>query len=758
MLCASAQKLTQTIRGRISQHISGAPLQGANVKIVAEEVHGATTDSLGNFAMEVPVGRYKAVVSFTGYETLSQEVLVIAGRETIVNVGLNQAENILKEIEVEGMSPEEETPGLRSLSIEKTLRIPANFFDPVRAVTAYPGVVAANDQGNTIIVRGNSPNGLLWRLNDVDIVNPNHLANAGTFSDRPVANGGGVNMLSAQMLDHTNFYMGAMPANLGNALAGVIDMRLREGNREKHEYTAQASLIGLDVAAEGPINHKHNSSFLVNYRYSTVGVLSALGVNFGDEAITFQDLSFNFSFNQKNGGHVSVFGFWGDSRDKFKAKDTMSWEFDKDKYNINYASTAYAVGLNYSTPLAKGKFSWSAALSSSDQKRNGDISMLPAEFNLIEDRYASDHALISSNMKYQAKVGNRSFWEIGMMTNYQRDDLNITRAFGCLNCNTVNPQLKGEGDGILLQPYTSWNTTLFKNVDLNAGLRYLYFTYNHTGSLEPRISLNVPSSSRSGFNLSYSLVSRQQLAQVYFVPGNSNLGFTKSHHADLDYRYSLGHDMKLRTGIFYQHLFNVPVEQDPSSTFSAINLLDDLAPSFLVNRGTGENYGVDAMVERKFYGTNYIMIGGSYYQSKYTAADGIKRDSRYNGRFTFTTVYGKEWSNLSKHRTIGLNARALYLGGLRESPVDVYASSQASETVFRNTNPFSNKLADYFRIDVRVSFRKDKPGYTRTFAIDLLNVLGHQNEAYHYYDLTQRKVVTKYQLGLIPIIVYRIDF
>jgi hypothetical protein len=202
----------------------------------------------------------------------------------------------------------------------------------------------------------------------------------------------------------------------------------------------------------------------------------------------------------------------------------------------------------------------------------------------------------------------------------------------------------------------------------------------------------------------------------------------------------------------------VPVEDDATSTFSVLNLMEAIPSGQLVNEGTGENYGVDITAEKYFFGKNYMLVGGSYYESKYTGGDGIKRNTRFNGNYTLNAVYGKEWTKESKNRTIGLNTRLLYLGGLRESSVSVPDSQSGGESRYDSTDPFNNKLGDYFRIDLRLSFKKNKPGYTRTFAIDIQNLTSQQNEAYHYYDFYQQKVVTKYQLGIIPVIVYRIDF
>jgi hypothetical protein len=310
----------------------------------------------------------------------------------------------------------------------------------------------------------------------------------------------------------------------------------------------------------------------------------------------------------------------------------------------------------------------------------------------------------------------------------------------------------------LLQPFVSYSAAISPSINFDAGIRYLNYTFNNTSAIEPRAGLTFLASDASTFNLAYSLTSQQQLTQVYLATGNDQLELTKSHHLDGNYSRTFNSGLQLKAGIFYQHLFDVPIEQNMTSTFSVLNLMEGLSPNDLVNDGTGENHGADLTVEKHFFARNYMLLGGTYYESKYTAADGVKRNTRFNGNYTINAVYGKEWIKSSKNRTIGLNTRVLYLGGLRESSINVPASESDGETFYDTTDPYSNKLNDYFRIDLRVSFRKDKPGYTRTFAIDIQNLTSQKNEAFHYYDQFQQKVVTKYQLGIIPVLVYRIDF
>lgn len=749
----SAQEIVQLVKGTVTDQTNHT-LAGASVKVSNPNVSlGTTSNESGYFELSsIPVGRYIVYVSFTGYRPWSSELLVIAGRESVVAIRLYESSTILENIDITAdKNAIDEIPGLKSTTIEKTMRVPANFFDPVRMVTSYPGIVAANDQGNSIIIKGNSPNGLLWRLNGLDIVNPNHLANAGTLSDKPVANGGGVNILSAQMLDRTDFYTGYFPASYGNTSSGAIDMKLRSGNGDHTEFTAQASVIGLDASAEGPIGK--NTSFLANYRYSTVGLLSKLGIDFGGEVIDFQDFSFSLNSAGKTGSTLSVFGFGGLSKNDFSEKEQAEWEEDKDHTNVHYTGKTFALGLNYMIPVKRGSFSVAIGYSGTDQYRRMATSVFLLTPSIVGQNYEYQRSLLSSNIRYKVRLGPRIGWELGSTTNYSQDDL---LSYDKISLGVYEKMVDANPKGFLIQPYTNFDIALAKSIDVNVGVRYFNYTYNQTQSLEPRFMLSYRPDLKKSFSLSYALVSQTQMPALY-AGNNKKLELTKVHQVAAAYHQQIKPSFNLTAELYYQHLYDVPVEI-LSSGFSAINLLEGYTPGDLASDGTGENYGVQATIEKSFYNAVYFMIGGSYYESMYKASDNKTRDSRFNGKYTGNATLGKEWRSKRKNRTTGVHMRGLYLGGLRETPIDVFASQNSYETVYDNTRPFYDQLRDYFRVDLRLSFRKNKAHYTRTFAIDLQNVTSQQNEAYHYYDFTKAKVVTKYQLGLIPVLVYRIDF
>jgi hypothetical protein len=406
------------VSGKVKDEISGEPVVGANIVLHSRNDDLVTvSDSLGHFAINTEPGRYLLRVTFVGYATSVHEVSIISAKETILQINLSPSSTLLESVEVTGY--QYSLPGEQSFNIEKTTRIPANFFDPLRMTVSYPGVMVSNDQNNNMIVRGNSPNGILWRLNGLDIVNPNHLSNAGMLSDKPSASGGGVNILSAQLLDQTKFYSGSIPAKYGNLTAGAVDMSLRDGNYNNHEFTTKASLIGLDFAAEGPISSSHMSSFLVNYRYSTVGVLSGLGVNFGDETINFQDLSFNLSFKGKKNRLLSVFGSAGLSRNKFEAKDSLDREEDKDWYDIEYDGSTYLVGATYVHPLPeRAKLELGAAWSYSEQMRV--TTFMFNEMESYEEDYFKSRGIFSTFFRL-TKAFPKGELTFGATINYQAD-------------------------------------------------------------------------------------------------------------------------------------------------------------------------------------------------------------------------------------------------------------------------------------------------------------------------------------------------
>jgi len=773
-----AQTLTQTIRGNITDEASGQPLSGATIKL---QDLGLQTQSnaQGTFRLtDVPTGRHLIRVEREGYAAYAiPDLAVISGKETVLDIALTPTVYETEEVEIR--APQVRDVGrvsTRVFTVEETKRFAAVYFDPARMATSFPGVATANDQANHLIIRGNSPNGVNWRMEGVDIVNPNHLTNAGTFSDRVTQSGGGTILLSTQLLSNSTFSTGAFAPRYGNALAGVFDINLRDGNNESYEYTLQAGLIGVDLAAEGPISREQGSSFLANYRYSTVGLLGLLGVNFGNEEINYQDFAFNLHLPAGKFGTFSVFGMGGLSGNRFTGggeNDTL--ETGKDRFDIDFRSRMGAAGITHQLPIGT-RTVWRSVVAASgiNSTRNAEwrfdsTGVLPVE----RDQLTQVKLSVSSSLTH--KFGPRSNLRVG--TYYTQIYDSATSLIRSLD-TAANFRILAQngGNAGLIQPYVNWQLRPSSSLTLNLGLHGMYFLLNGSRSLEPRLNLGWRIDSRQSLRFAYGLHSQLQLPALYYLSvlgpndqptfPNRDLDFSRAHHLVLSYQYQVRPDFLVKVEPYYQYLFNVPIVNDPSGTFSALNLVESFidqqfANETLINAGLGRNYGLEFSAEKYLSRNYYALFSGSVYESEYQAGDGVWRDTRFNGNYLFSLSGGREFdftTKKNKDKVWGINLRVIYQGGFRAAPVDSLASVAAQRTIYDYSDGFSEELPDYFRTDLRVIFKRNRPKVTRTFSLDIQNVFNTQNVAFRVYDPVQERIVTRFQLGIIPLLSYRLEF
>lgn len=767
---AFSQPITQNIRGVVIDKVSQSPMPGAVVVLMnTNPLKGTSTDADGKFMLaNVALGKQTLKITYMGYkEQVIPNITVNSGKEVVLTVQLEENITEAKEVvitaRVEKNKPlnEMSTVSTRTFSVEETQKFAAAINDPARMATSFAGVVAGNDGNNTISVRGNSPNSLLWRMEGVDIPNPNHYSAVGT-------SGGGVSILSAQVLGNSDFLTGAFASEYGNAIGGVFDLKLRKGNNQQREYTFQAGVLGIDFATEGPFKKGYDGSYLVNYRYSTLSILGMMGVNVaGDASLDFQDLSFNVSLPTKKLGTFGVFGLGGLSKQTTRSdKDSLLWKDEAYKqYPSVFASNTGAMGVN-NLKLFGTKSVLKTTLLLSGTQNTYVEDKLNNNYDAIrnyDESYIQGKLALSSTFthKFNAKNSLRS----GIIISHLTYDLN--KKYRDDSSDIMETYIQTSGSTQTYQAFSQWNHKLNNRLTTNLGAHLLLLALNNSYSIEPRASVKYDITDKQNISFGYGLHSQLQPLGAYFAQNrmtglqpNKNLDLTKAHHFVLSHDISLTANTHVKTEVYYQHLFNVPVSSDASSTFSMLNVTDGYAEEALVNSGMGKNYGLELTVERFTYKNFYYLLSLSLYESKYEAANKQWYNTRFNTNYATTFTAGKEWqlSERRKNRVLGVNGKLVYVGGFRTTPIDFAESVRKNETVFDDTRPFTLQNKDYFRVDIRVSIKRNYTNLTSTLSLDLQNATNNQNIGGQYFDKKTGTVKYFYQTGLIPVLAYRIEF
>lgn len=757
---------TQVLRGTITDNASNAPVPFANVLLLnTQPPLGGVTDTLGNFSiLNVPVGRYDLKITCMGYEdAFAREINVISAKQTVLNLALKENTKTLDEVTIKPNVNKEEplnamaTVSARMLSVEEAKRYAGGFDDPARLASAFAGV-ASNSGVNGIIVRGNAPKYLQWKMEGIEIPNPNH------FGDLRAFGGGILTGLSSQMLANSDFFTGAFPAEYNNAVSGVFDISMRKGNSEKRESTFQAGIIGIDFAQEGPFRKGGKASYLFNYRNSTLALLGPLLPENADR-IKYQDLSFKLNFPTNKAG---IFSLWGigliDGASAKPKTDSLKWFYPDDKQRDNITQYTGSAGLSHkyffnSTTYLKTTLA--ATASSADWKTeilNRQMELKP--YSNIN--YTNWNYILSSflNKKFNSRYTSRT----GILITNMNYNVLLNRALneGDIPSEIVNTQ----GNSFLISGYSQSSFQLGPRLVLNLGINNQWFTLNNHNTIEPRVGLRQTLGSKQSIGLAYGLHSRIENVNFYYNNSlstgekavNKNLDFTKAHHFVLNYSYKITDLLLLKVEPYYQQLFAVPVM--PNSSFSLINLQTDwFFAEKLVNKGEGQNYGIDLTLEKYISKGYYYLITASIFDSKYKGGDGIWYNSRFNRNVVANFLIGKEWQvGKTKQNTFSVNTRFSYQGGNRYSPVNESATYAAKTVIYDETKAFSKQSDPVINVHFTVSYKKNKLHSSREIAFKIINLTG-QSDFYGYKYNQQNNTIDKDLTRVIlPNLSYKIEF
>ena len=776
--------VAQTIKGSVTDAITGETLIGAAVKVAELKDVGGITNIDGEFSITITQpGRYTIETSYMGYEpSVLKEVLVAGAKDVVLDITLRESSTDMNEVVIKPRVNKESTVnptalvGGMMLSMEEASRYAGGYNDPARLVTAFAGVAGQGD-GNGISVHGNAPQFMQYRLEGVEIFSPNH------FADLYSAGFGMVSALNSNVITNSDFFVSTFNSSYNNALSGVFDVRMRAGNNSKFENGVQVGSVGIEWTSEGPISKKNNSSFIFNYRYgfSTIARKLKLIDTYGSQ-YDFQDLSFKLNFPTKKAGTFSAFalGFIDKSWDvELDIKDIHSIYDASDQEGSLYNAL---LGASHKIHF-DNKWTWRTTAAYNMQHNKVDMEYWGLNFDANHKpigfegkdypfsylKQNEDRAVFNTELSKQ--VTPRWLLQLGGEYSHRFFDLNFRTAENVYEPVSPTPYYATKDNTGLASIFWSnlWKPT--DNLSFNLGLSGSYFLLSKDFSIEPRASMKWEPGKRHSISLGYGLHSMIEKLDAYFfrnadgTMANKDLGLSKAHHLLTTYMYKFTDNLNLRFNAYYQYGFDTPVGIN-GSTFCTVNRLFNYIEEPLVNEGNTRNYGADITLEHYMSRGFYGQVNGSLFKSEYRGLDKKWRNQLYDRGYMVKVLGGKEWM-IGKRKQDVFNVSVKYTlqGGLRHTPIDVDAMRANvaagiinDQPIYKEDEAMTLQFDPTSILDLTVSYKINRKNVGHTIAFEGVNILQHETPYAVHYDLgTGQLRVDKSGISL-PNIYYRIDF
>ncbi|ASB48442.1 TonB-dependent receptor [Alkalitalea saponilacus] len=775
--------LTQTVRGTVIDRQTQTTLPGANIVITSlDPQRGAVSNQNGYFRFEnVPVGRISITVSFIGYRNIVLNNLELqSGRELVLNIELDQSgifgEEVTITADVDKTAPINRlaTVSARSFTVEETERYAGSFNDVARMAANFAGVMGNDDSRNDIIIRGNSPVGLLWKLDGVDVPNPNHWGMMGST-------GGPVSMLNNTLLSNSDFFTGAFPAEYGNAISGVFDLRMRNGNNEQNEFLGQVGFNGFELGAEGPIRKEKGSSFLINYRYSTLALFERFGMDFGTVGVPYyQDISFKVNFPNTRLGRISLFGLGGKSFIEIwdSRKDTINERLDLygiDGFDITSSARTGVVGLNQLYHINSNTYT-RVTLAAMTQSATNKVDTITPETYSIEPFYRDN---MTDNRLFASVMLNRSF----SFRHLLRAGFSSTIVFPSLQDSIHRKyeqrweqQFNHKGNFTLLQSYLQWQYIPIDEITLNTGINHQHNTLNGKSAFDPRLGIKWQPLPRHIFSFGYGMHHLTPSPILYFLQVNNNgefimpnrnLDFIRSRHLVMGYDFRINAFTRIKTEIYRQDISRAAIDAAERNAWSVLNqgasFQFELA-EFMKSKGTGSNHGVELTLERFLNKGFYYLITASFFESVYKGSNEISSSTAFNNNHVVNALVGKEFeirkSNLNSRQMLAFDFKTTHAGGMRTTPWTASFNSELNEyeREFDYTRAFSRKLKNYARTDFSITLKTNRGRITQQWGLEITNLFNRKNIFSESFNKQTGETEMVYQPARLIIPQYRILF
>ena len=758
-------ELTQVVKGSVRDQQTGQPIAGATI-VVADTKLGAVSKLDGSFRVEaVPVGRQTILVRSLGFDPFSTITVLTSGRQTILQVELLPSVDYeeLEGVTVsgnQGIGPINESALVSAtlFSVDDVTRFAGSRDDPARMAGNFSGVFNTDDRRNDIIIRGGSPLELLWRLDGIEIPNPNHFATQG-------ATGGPVNALNANLLANSDFFTGAFPAEYGGKLSGVFDLRTRNGNAEEYELVAQMGFAGFEGMAEGPIPGLDGASFIGSYRRSTLEVFDLLGIDIGFDGVPKYDdvnAKVHLPIDQNN----TVDGLLLVGRSDIDLLDSDEEDVFTGDIDVYNGTDLIVVGGTWTQLISEkvvGKFSASSLYSNYRTELDSITTEGENAVTSIDRWYErnSSEAYYSARYRLAWAPSRAHYFTVGAEGRALRYNLSEER-FTVRDDDNGQPYRVDE-DGTSQQAlgFLNWTWRPSPTLTFNTGLFTQYLGVGDQFSVEPRVGASWALAKGQSLSAGVGVHRQMQPLPVYFSYNNQDLDFTQSIHYVLGYSIAPKSDLLVKVEGYYKDISNAPVRANKQDGYSLLNAGTDFGGvrvNFpLKSEGKGRSYGLELSLSKHFTSGWYLLVTGSYIRQEYTGSDGIWRDGGFDNGFIGNLLGGYEWK-INDGFSIDMSGKFTWAGGAPYTPIDVERSALYNSTILDDKNYFAERNDTYSRLDLRIDFRQNFDGWSLSSFFSVENALNAENVLARIYDPQTGEVEIENQIEFFPVGGFRVEF
>lgn len=744
---------TGAVRGRVVDRVTQRPVADVRIAIAGTDLD-ARTDAEGAFTLRgVPVGTHRVRAIRVGYQpAVAPDVVVGAGYPAQLRFELARLETMLAAMRVDrdaaAIAPPPDAPVTAvTLTADLVRRAPGALADVSRLVQALPGVATGNDQRNDIIARGGAPSETLFLIDGFEVPGINHFGAQGT-------SGGGIGMFHNELLAQATFLAGAFPSQYGNRLSAVLDLRQRDGDRERWRSQADMSVAGLGLIVEGPIGRR--ASVIASAREGYFGLLAG---PFGLTAIPYTtNGQLRASWEPWAGHRVWLSAIAGRDRIDFESLAADLENLDPTG-SEQVRGNRHMAGLGWQHPLGTrgtGRLTVSrSGLGYGEEIYEARLGGARAWFN------RSREAEITARYDLTAQLPALGELNAGAVLRQLTSRTRMEAPFGSflplapsgrVAPFAIDSTTRGEVDGLHLQLSRGIGAA-----QVTAGVRADRFELSDAVRTSPRLaaSLRLTSSLEAT-----GAVGRhhQQVPLVYVaaIPGNRRLAPMRADHAVIGLAWTPAPALRVTLEAYEKRYAHYPVATDlPQLTLAnagdSYDVVGALVP--LTSRGTGQVRGVELFAQRQLVQGTYWQVALSSTRSRQVALDGVRRRGAFDAPFAANVIAGRRvgaaWD---------LSTRAAYATGRPTTPVRMDLSTAQQRLVLDGTRLHADRAAAYLRIDLRVERRLAVRGRTLATYLDIQNVTNRRNLAGVDWNPKTNRLAYTEQAGLLPVLGMNLKF